>query len=68
MVAPPSNGMHASWNPSYLFIATLDGFSFDEINTIIANWGDISLLRHPQISEDIQAQYLEIIRDFECGK
>lgn len=27
--------MHASWNPSYLFIATLDGFYFDEISKII---------------------------------
>lgn len=45
--------MSQSWNPSYLFIATLDGFYFDEINTIIKNKGQIALLRHPQISQDL---------------
>jgi len=57
--------MHESWNPSYLFVATLDGFYFDEINKIIKNNGNISPLNHPQISEEIQMQYLKIIRDFE---
>jgi hypothetical protein len=60
--------MHKSWNPSYLFVATLDGFYFDEINEIIKNKGTISSLQHPQISEEIQNQYLQIIRDFERGK
>lgn len=57
--------MHQSWNPSYLFVATLDGFYFDEINKIIENDGDIKPLKHPQISKEIQDQYLNIIRDFE---
>jgi len=57
--------MHQSWNPSYLFIATLDGFYFDEINMIIGNKGQISLLRHPQISQDLQLRYLSILEDFE---
>jgi hypothetical protein len=60
--------MHTSWNPSYLFVATLDGFYFDEINEIIKNKGAISSLQHPQISEEIQSQYLQIISDFEKGK
>jgi len=34
--------MHQSWNPSYLFIATLEGFYFDEINYIIKNINTIS--------------------------
>lgn len=59
--------MSKSWNPSYLFVATLDGFYFDEINVIIENNGDIHLLEHPQISKEIQEQYLNIIRDFEKG-
>ncbi|MEI6587861.1 MAG: hypothetical protein WCO05_02840 [Candidatus Moraniibacteriota bacterium] len=59
--------MHSSWNPSYLFVATLDGFYFDEINVIIKNNGDIHPLEHPQISKEIQRQYLNIIRDFEKG-
>lgn len=57
--------MHASWNPSYLFLATLDGFFFDEINKIIKNDGQISPLVHARIPAEIQKQYLEILRDFE---
>jgi len=57
--------MNQSWNPSYLFIATLNGFYFDEINTIIKNDGQIALLKHPQISNDLQAKYLKVLVDFE---
>jgi hypothetical protein len=57
--------MHVSWNPSYLFIATLDGFYFDEITKIIKNDGDISPLDHPQIPHEVQERYLQILRDFE---
>ena len=35
--------MSKSWNPSYLFIATLDGFYFDGIDDIINNGGKISM-------------------------
>lgn len=54
-----------SWNPSYLFIATLDGFYFDEIDKIIKNNGEISQLKHSQITKEIQARYLQILKDFE---
>jgi len=57
--------MHASWNPSYLFIATLNGFYFDEIGKIIEREGEIRPLRHPFISDEIQEKYLQILRDFE---
>lgn len=57
--------MHASWNPSYLFLATLDGFFFDEVSNIITNNGEISSLEHPQIPKEVQAEYLKILRDFE---
>ena len=57
--------MHASWNPSYLFVATLDGFYFDEVNKIIENEGQITLLVHPRIPTEVQQQYLQILRDFE---
>ncbi len=60
--------MSESWNPSYLFIATLDGFYSDEINEIIKNNGNIRPLDHPQISKEIQEKYLSIIQDFEKGK
>jgi hypothetical protein len=57
--------MHASWNPSYLFIATLNGFYFDEISKIIEKNGDIRVLKHPFISDEIQQKYLQILIDFE---
>lgn len=59
--------MSESWNPSYLFIATNDGFYFDEVKTICENEGKISPLEHPHIPKDLQEQYLEILRDFEGG-
>lgn len=60
-----ANKMHQSWNPSYLFIATLDGFYFDEINDIIKKNGAIGPLNHPQISDELQKKYLQIVIDFE---
>jgi len=57
--------MKESWNPSYLFIATLDGFFFDSIDTVIENKGDVTALEHPSIPREMQDQYLQILIDFE---
>ena len=57
--------MNESWNPSFLFIASLDGFYFDEINNIIKNQGKISRLKNSQIPDKLQEQYLQILQDFE---
>lgn len=57
--------MHSSWNPSYLFVATLDGFYFDEVNKIIEKNGNISPLNHPNIPEFMQNEYLRILKEFE---
>lgn len=59
--------MAKSWNPSYLFVATLDGFYFGEINEIITKGGAIDALHHSQIAEDLQTKYLQILKDFEQG-
>ena len=59
--------MHASWNPSYLFLATLNGFYFDEVSKIIDNDGRISPLVHKNIPSEVQEEYLKILRDFEEG-
>lgn len=59
--------MSESWNPSFLFVASESGFYFDDIATIIENDGEISALKHPQISDEIQSQYLKILNDFERG-
>lgn len=57
--------MHQSWNPSYLFIATLDGFYFGEISMIIQNQGAIPPLETTQVPAELQANYLKILQDFE---
>ena len=57
--------MHASWNPSYLFVATLEGFYFDEVSKIIQNNGSIGPLVHARIPSEVQAEYLKILCDFE---
>lgn len=57
--------MHQSWNPSYLFVATLDGFYFDEVGKIVDNDGAISEFSHPKIPHSMQQEYLSILRKFE---
>ncbi len=57
--------MSQSWNPSYLFIATLDGFYLDEITNIIDNNGQIAPLGDAHISPELQKDYLQILRRFE---
>lgn len=57
--------MAKTWNPSYLFVATLNGFHFGEINEIINNGGAIPKLHHSQIADELQAKYLKILIDFE---
>lgn len=57
--------MAKSWNPSYLFVATLDGFYFGDIQSVISASGAITPLNHAQISTDIQEKYLQILKDFE---
>lgn len=58
--------MHTTWNPSYLFLATLDGFYFDEVAKIVEREGEIRPLRHPFISEETQQRYLQLLVDFEA--
>ncbi len=57
--------MSQSWNPSYLFIATLDGFYFDRIDVIIKRKGEIEPFKNSEISESIINKYLKILIDFE---
>jgi hypothetical protein len=57
--------MHASWNPSFLFIATLEGFFFDEVSDIIAHNGHIAALQSSLVAHELQENYLKILSDFE---
>lgn len=60
--------MQNSWNPSYLFLCTLDGFYFNNINRIVENGGQMARLSTKNIPDSVQAEYLQILRDFEEGK
>ncbi len=57
--------MSQSWNPSYLFLATVEGFYFGEVKEIIKMKGKIELLNHPQIPKATQESFLKILNDFE---
>ena len=57
--------MRASWCPSYLFIATQQGFFFDGIDDIIENNGRMRQLSFDIVSQESQRAYLQLIVDFE---
>ena len=57
--------MSANWNPSYLFLASKDGFYFDGVQDIIVNKGEIKKLKHAQIPKETQDEFLKILNDFE---
>jgi hypothetical protein len=57
--------MSKNWNPSYLFLASADGFYFGEVKMIIKNKGKIGLLEHKQIPKETQTAFLKILNDFE---
>jgi hypothetical protein len=58
--------MSKSWNPSYLFLASKEGFYFGEVKEIVKNKGKISPLNHPQITTATQQSFLKILNDFEA--
>lgn len=60
--------MQNSWNPSYMFLCTLDGFYFNSINRIVENGGRMAKLNTQNISQQTQDQYLKILCDFEAGQ
>ena len=60
--------MHASWNPSWLFVCSLEGFYFDKVDKIKENNGHIDKLSNEIIPNTLQLRYLEILCDFEDDK
>ena len=56
--------MYESWKPSYLFIASPDGFFFDKVSTIVEQGGNISPLKHPQIPAELQVKYVALLNQF----
>jgi hypothetical protein len=57
--------MGKSWNPSFLFLASKDGFYYGEVRDLIENKGKIERLEHPQIPPETQEVFLKILNDFE---
>jgi len=57
--------MQKTWNPSYLFIATLGGFYLDSIVDIIQRNGFISPLADDEVPAEIQENYLAVLKEFE---
>jgi len=56
--------MHESWKPSYLFLATPEGFFFDKASIILEKGGIISKLNNPKISKKLQDKYIKILNQF----
>ncbi len=52
------------WDPSWLFVATLEGFYFGECSRIVYYEG-IKKLGIDKISENIQKKYLKFVKEFE---
>ena len=57
--------MSENWNPSFLFVGSVNGFYFGNVKDIIKAKGKIELLDHPQIPTETQQHFLEILNDFE---
>lgn len=54
-----------TWNPSWMFIASPDGFFFEPCNTIVANNGAIGKLYDKWVTLEVQAEYLKLLNEFE---
>lgn len=53
-----------SWRHAALFIATPDGFFFDQVDTIITNKGAIKPFHHAKIKPALVGQYLAMLNEF----
>jgi len=51
-------------DPSFLFIASPDGFFFEPCNTIIMNNGKIGPLYEKWVSRETQEKYLKLMNEF----
>lgn len=56
--------MFESWKPSYLFIATQEGFYFGKVADIVRQGGLISPLVHKNIPSKLQNDYLLLLKNF----
>ncbi len=53
-----------SWRHAALFVATPEGFYFDQVDTIIANKGAIKPFHHGKIQPKLIQQYQALLNEF----
>jgi len=53
------------WNPSWLFVASPDGFFFEPCNTVVNNNGVVGPLYPKWVDSQTQAEYLKLLCEFE---
>lgn len=53
------------WDPSWIFIATLDGFCFDVCSSIISRGGVAKKLSENWVAPELQEKYLKLLQEFE---
>ncbi len=56
--------MYESWKPSFLFLATPEGFYFGKVSDIVKNSGKIERLSHSKISDALQTRYIKLLNEF----
>ena len=54
------------WKSAQLFIATPNGFFFDDCSNIITNNGAIPVLSAVWVSDDEQNEYIKLVNEFIC--
>lgn len=53
------------WNPSWLFVASPEGFFFAPCNTVLNNEGKIYSLSENWVEKSVQKEYLKLLNEFE---
>jgi hypothetical protein len=59
-----ANRMFESWKPSFLFLATPEGFFFDKASAIVEKKGIISPLGDALIPKELQEKYTVLLNEF----
>lgn len=54
-----------TWNPSWLFVASPEGFFFAPTSSVVKNDGEINRLSSNWVDKKTQEQYLQVLRKFE---
>lgn len=59
-----ANQISTNWNPSFLFMASQEGFFFDSCYKILENNGLIKQLPYSWVQKDIQKKYFNLLKEF----